>query len=295
MNQTPAFWHSYENYARFELEHRSKTITQTLGLITKLCFLADSENLSDLTTDVIRSFLHQGRSERNWSAKTFRLYRQYLKTFFMWAVGEGYLEINPVTPIKQPRLPKRLPRCLSPDEARKVLLASSNCNWYSELQCSRNEAICYTLVYAGLRLSEFINLRSNDVCLKEKTIRVVEGKNDKERLIPISDDLRLVLGRYQRDRKRLGVKSQWFFGSSKSEKQLTKKNATDIFRRVSKKSGVKFTAHMLRHTFGRICVESDIDIRTIQIWMGHEDIRTTQIYTYVSLSASQKAMKKLRC
>lgn len=285
---------SYKNFARYERGHRPATIKQTIDLVRKLLQRAGNENVCDINTAIVRDFLQCGRMERDWSAKTFQLYRQYLKTFFEWAKEEGFVDENPVTPIKQPRLPKRLPRCLTPDEARKVLFAARSFNWHLELQRSRNEAICYTLTYAGLRLSEFMNLETVDVDLFERTIRVRDGKNAKERFIPISEDLYPVLKRYSDDRKRLGPSSKWFFGSIRSNKRLTKKNAEDIIRRISARAKVKFTAHMLRHTFGKICVDSGIDIRTIQVWMGHEDIRTTQIYTFVSLETSKQAMTKLQ-
>ena len=284
---------SYRRYALYEKGHRSKTVKQTISVLSRLHEFSGMQNIMALDTKSIRNFLQTQRQEKKWSAKTFRIYRQCLKTFFNWTIDEGYREENPVDEIKQPPLPKRLPRCLTKEQVNFHLENIREYEWYLELQRSRNEAIYTIIVYCGLRLSETQNLGKEAVNLSVGEIFVKAGKNEKDRTVPIPEELEPILENYIKEQKRLGVSSKWFFPSVKSEKRLTKKNMNAVFKKVSEISGIKVTAHMLRHTFGRLSVEADIQTRVIQTVMGHSDIRTTQIYTFVSNQTAKDAMRNL--
>lgn len=284
---------SYRRYALHEKGHRMKTVDQTLTIFTKLHCFSQAHRIEDLTTHNVREFLYYKKEQRNWSPKTFRLYRQYLKSFFGWIVREQIIKSNPVTPIEQPPLPQALPRCLSKEKALSVMNHVHWHRWKYTLEKSRNEAIFATFLYTGLRLSELRDLRCREVNLKEKELLVFEGKNNKSRIIPIHPKLHQILTIYVRERKRLAAPSLWFFPSVKSEKRLTHKNIQSIFKKVSIVSGTKVTPHMLRHTFGRLCVESKLNLRVTQRIMGHSDIRTTQIYTYVSSQAMKDSIGQI--
>jgi len=282
---------NYRSYALYEKGNRSKTVKQTISVVKNLLEFSQVESLDEIETKQIRSFLHSETQTKKWSAKTFRNYRQCLKSFYSWAEEELFVAQNPVTPIKQPRLPIRLPRCLSNEEVKLVFERVRECEWYFELQGIRNEAILAVMTYGGMRFDEVRQLEEDYVDLVAREIRVKEGKNEKDRLIPIGDELWEILNRYMKARKKLGYPSKWFFQSVKSEKRLTAKNLHEFFKKVSKLAGFKVTAHMLRHTFGRLCVEKGINLRIIQTVMGHSDIRTTQIYTFVTSDATKQALK----
>lgn len=123
----------FKHYALAERGLKPRTMQDILNVLRRLTAFSGSEHLPDLTTAAIRAFLCHGKLELGWSARTFRLYRQYLKTFFEWCVRAGYLTANPVEPIEKPRLPQRLPRCLSQDEAKRILYAASHVAWGTEL------------------------------------------------------------------------------------------------------------------------------------------------------------------
>lgn len=294
MTHTPDLELSYKRYALYELEHTPKTLKQVQDTVLRLTEFAQTTNIYELNTKVIREFLHTQREAKGWSAKTFRIYRQCLKTYFQWIVEEGWLYENPVEKIKQPPLPKRLPRCLSREQVLQLFCIVRDYPWHYQLSPFRNEAILATLTYSGIRLSELRNLMVLDVDLHTDQIRVHQGKNRKDRYVPINQELKPILIRYRNVHKRLGVQSEWFFNSVQSTKRLTPQNIQAIFQKLSKASGIKVTPHMLRHTFGRLNVEANINLRTTQGYMGHADIRTTQIYTFVSTAQSQREMKKMR-
>ena len=105
MINTSDLTRSYKRYALYEKGHTPNTVTQTLSILKRLMVFAQTDSIQQLTTPVIRDFLQIQREQKGWSAKTFRLYRQYLKTFFGWCIQEGIVARNPVTPINQPPLP----------------------------------------------------------------------------------------------------------------------------------------------------------------------------------------------
>ena len=281
---------SYKRYALYERGHTINTVNQTLR-IAKLAFqYSRVSQVEHMNTFLIREWLQTQREEKGWSAKTFRLYRQYLKTFFDWCESQQWITSNPVIPVRSPRLPSPLPRCLSKDEALKFLAHAHWYPWRYELEGSRNRAILATFLFTGVRLSELLNARMNDMDLEHGELRIILGKNEKSRTLALHSQLLPVLREYISARKRLGEPSIWLFPSVKSEKRLTVKNLHAIFGKISHASGIKVTPHMLRHTFGRLSVEANINIRVIQGMMGHSSISTTQIYTHVTTKAMRKAL-----
>ncbi len=121
--------------------------------------------------------------------------------------------------------------------------------------------------------------------MEDETIFVNKGKGSKDRVIPISPQLMPVLRSYNRGRRHHCPVSEWYFTGIKSSKKLGAKNIQSICQKISVASEIKFTPHMLRHTFGRLCVEAGISIYEIKIMMGHTSTSTTEIYLSISTQA----------
>lgn len=155
---------------------------------------------------------------------------------------------------------------------------------------ARNEAILATFLFTGMRLSELLHLGSDHVNLDTHEILIKKGKNSKDRIVPIHPRLLGILKTYSQKRKG-GAK--WFFTGLASEKRLYPKNIYAICKTVSKVAKVKFTPHMLRHTFGRLAVENDFSLYKIKEIMGHADISTTQIYLSVSKENIKETFRKV--
>jgi len=290
MKNKPSYEEQYRRYALYEKGHKPYTIKQTISIVKRLTAFFPEHSVDTLTTPIIRDFLLTQREQAGWSAKTFRIYRQYLKTFFDWLVIAEYTMNNPILAIDQPRLPQRLPRPLDTQQTQSVMAQVHWYPWHMELEKYRNEAIFSTLLFTGIRLSELINLRKHHVNLGNNEILIFNGKGEKDRIVPILRQLKPILLAYEKAFQRLGTPSPWYFPSVKSEKRLTSKNIYSIFRKISQRSDIKITPHMFRHTFGRICIESKINMRVVQPVMGHSRLETTQIYTHVSTEASKNAM-----
>lgn len=217
-----------------------------------------------------------------WSAKTFRNKRQCLKSFFNWCVREGLLKSNPVEKIEKPKLPQRLPRFINKEEALTVIAHAEFYPWRYSFEKVRNLAIIATFIMTGLRLNELINLKVHDVDFQSGEIFVEKGKGRKERIIPIYPKLQLSLSTYINERRRLGAQSKYFFHSARSTQKLTPKTVQNICRKVSGSSGIKFTPHSLRHTFGHLSTDAGLGLYQLKDIMGHSTVSTTEIYSSIS-------------
>lgn len=281
----------FKSYALCERGMQAKSYRSIWKIMIRLCVFAETEELGDLTETVAKGFLYQGRSEKGWTSQTFRHYRQYIKTFFSWCMKNGFARHNPAERIEKPRLEKQLPRCISSIEAKQVLYHAAWHPWRYEIERCRNDAIIATFLMTGLRLQELLNLQVHDVDLSSGHIFVKKGKGGKDRYVPIHPRLVPVLRRHIEKKRKASDVRQWFFTGVRSDKQLTSKDVRRICRKVGIDSKVKFTPHMLRHTFAREMIDNDLNLYKLKEIMGHASIGTTQRY----LSVSSQCMKDSFC
>lgn len=249
-----------------------------VSAVDRLVLFAKTDNLKDLDTNMVREFLYYGREELLWSPKTFRNQRQCLASYFNFCVKFGYLKRNPTDDIDKPKLPQQLPRSLTQQQAKLILAYTLDHPWHYQLERTRNYAIITTFLRTGLRLTELLNLQTEDIDLHNGLITVRAGKGQKDRLVPVDAQLKRTLIAYQNERRAKLAPSRWMFSSVRSPAKLTPKNVQTICRRVSLAAQLKFTPHMLRHTFARTAVEHDMNLFKLMQIMGHTDLSTTQRY-----------------
>ena len=157
--------------------------------------------------------------------------------------------------------------------------------WGSEIEKQRNVAIICTLMMTGLRLQELLNLEGIEVDLANANIFVRQGKGGRDRNIPIYPKLLPVLRSYQASRQMTGLPPMRFFTGLRSDKQLYPKDVRRICKKIGLSAGVKFTPHMLRHTFARELADNDFDVMKIKELLGHAQVTTTQ--RYIALSSQR--------
>lgn len=172
--------------------------------------------------------------------------------------------------LRHPKRSQRLPIVLSKQEIEQILAQTDN----------RKHRTLIAIAYAaGLRVSEVVSLRVRDIDCDELTITVRQGKGRKDRLTVLSpiliSDLRgLIAGR---------PVQAYVFESNRGGK-LTTATAQKVFYQSAKRAGIKkdATFHSLRHSFATHLLENGVDVRYVQELLGHQNIRTTQIYTHVT-------------
>ena len=138
-----------------------------------------------------------------------------------------------------------------------------------------------TAYAAGLRVSELVALRVEDIDSRRMVIRVRQGKGNKDRYVMLSPKLLDELRAYWKVAK----PTTWLFPGQQTGKPLSRDQVGDVCRRVARRAGIKknVSPHTLRHSFATHLLDAGTDIRTIQALLGHRSLRTTALYTYVSM------------
>jgi len=206
-----------------------------------------------------------------------------LRGFYRFLVRENILQRDPSAPIDLPKTGLKLPDILSVDEVRLLLRMPDT----GKPTGVRNAAMLETLYAAGLRVSELIHLRIQDVNLDANFVKV-RGKGSTERLIPIGIHAREKLLFYlQTARPKIlkGKNSPHLF-AARAGKPMTRQGFWKVLKGYVDQSGIRktITPHSLRHAFASHLLEGGADLRAIQLMLGHADISTTQIYTHVARS-----------
>ena len=200
----------------------------------------------------------------SYSNKSRALATSALRYFFKKIVTKPEVMANIETPKKE----QYLPNVLAKEEVKKLI---------NQAETEKSGLIISFLYSTGVRVSELVNLKMQDLDLDNKKGKV-HGKGNKSRQIFLSESLCNDLKSYI-DRKQ----PKTFLFSTK-DKPLTTRNIQKIIKNTSSKAGIskKVTPHTLRHSFATHLLESGVDIRKIQVLLGHSRIDTTQIYTQVS-------------
>ncbi len=248
--------------------------------------------MEDVTDTVVRSYLMYGRTQRNWNANSFITYHKSLLVFFRWCVEQGYLDHNPADDIEMPKVEKKLPAKLTRQQAMRIIETSYNYPYPYNFLRYRNHAIFSTFIFAGLRKQELLDLKFADVDLENHSIFIRQGKGAKDRVLPICSTLAETLRRYLGERQRLNKTCPEFFTSLNRNVGFTGTGMKRLVAKMNQASGIRFSAHKLRHTFATLMLEGGCDIFSLSRMMGHSDIKTTTIYLAASAEHLREQMMK---
>lgn len=280
------------NYSLYEKNYSPLTIKRYRHVINFYSKVAQIKEIEEVTLDNVRNLFYHGRSSLNWSSNTYLNYHKSLRVFFRWCVKEGQLKSNPTDSIELPKLEKRLPKGLSKQQAERILEIVRNYPYDNNYLRYRNYAIFSTLIFSGIRKQELINLKYSDVDLENLSLFVRQGKGCKDRIIPISYQLAEAMKRYIEVRKKAYKTCPEFFASYTYDMGFTDSGFKRLIIKISKVSGIKFTAHSLRHTFATLMLEGGCDLFSLSKVMGHTDIKTTTIYLGASVQHLREQILK---
>lgn len=270
-------------YSSFIRGYSNATISRYKSAMKLLTRVEGLEELSEATPELIRRFMLYGRSIRKWSANSFVTYHKTYAVFFRWCIEQGYMEgPNPADGMEMPKVEKKLPPKLTRQEAMRILETAYNYPYKYKFLRSRNHAIFSVFILAGLRKGELLALKFADVDIENRTIFIRQGKGAKDRIVPMSSTLQISLERYLKERQRLQKTCPEFFASLSKNVGFTGTGMKRLVANISKASGIKFSAHKLRHTFATLMLEGGCDIYSLSRMMGHADISTTTIYLAAS-------------
>ncbi len=250
------------------------------------------ESVEEISREKIETWILERKAERNWSAKMIRSCLQGLSLFLDWCVHQEFIKHNFVKDIPKPRLPKRLPRHLTKEQALELISWARNFRYVYKFERMRATAIIATFIFTGVRLQELKNLQLQDVDLDNRVLAVREGKGCKDRLIPLHLQLIEVLQEYLKDRQRLKKACPYFFTAMREDTKMGDKVIPRLTKRLRDKSKIDFHPHMLRHTFATLMLEGGCDLFSLSKMMGHSDIKTTTIYLSATVIHLQEQIIK---
>lgn len=276
---------NFLDYLLIEKKYSSNTIDAYKRDLTAFKDYFNNKSITNLKGDELTRYKAY-LLKNNDNTKSVSRKISTLRSFYKYLLINKVIDNNLLIYLDNPKIKKTLPKALSVEEVDKLLDIKIN-NKYD----ARNKAMLEVMYATGLRVSELINLKFNDLDIIDNNIRTV-GKGSKERIIPLGDYATVAINIYIKDYRSLFLKdktNEYIFLNNHGNK-LTRVGFFKILDtiRVTNNIKTKFSPHTLRHSFATHLLDNGADLRSIQELLGHSSISTTQIYTQVSKEKLQK-------
>ena len=238
------------------------------------------DRLSDTDTPLILKHLISLRNS-GLGARSRARHLVSIRGIYRFAVQEKLLKHDPSRLVDLPKLSLKLPDVLAVDEVTQLLNTPDS----SKPVGARDAAMLEVLYAAGLRVSELVNLKLQDINLEAGFVRVF-GKGSKERVVPIGLPAKTKIAFYIENARKTALKNRLspYLFIARAGKPITRQGFWKLLRRYADQAQIdkKISPHSLRHSFATHLLEGGADLRAVQVMLGHVDISTTQIYTHVT-------------
>ena len=274
----------YNQYLKLEKGLSLNTLEAYNADITKLLVFLEGESIELLNTtpEDLEQFI-AGLHDIGITARSQARIMSGIKSLFGFLMLEKIIEKDPSELIDNPRIGFKIPEVLSIQEIDSIIAAVD----LSKKEGQRNRALLETLYSCGLRVSELITLKLSDLYLDDEFIRV-EGKGQKQRLVPISKKAIKEIQFYMADRHLVTAKKghEDFLFLSRRGTHLSRIMIFHIIKELADEVGIIkiISPHTFRHSFATHLLEGGANLRAIQMMLGHESITTTEIYTHIDRS-----------
>ncbi|MCG8432746.1 MAG: site-specific tyrosine recombinase XerD [Gammaproteobacteria bacterium] len=204
-----------------------------------------------------------------------------IRRFFRYMLQEGRVSEDPSVRIDMPKIGRPLPKSLTESEVEALLKTPE----IRDALGLRDRTMLEVLYATGLRVSELVNLRVDQVNLNQGAVRII-GKGDRERLVPLGEEAQNWIERFLNNARGEILQSRQspFLFPTRRSACMTRQAFWHIIKRYAKKAGVEkeLSPHTLRHAFATHLLNHGADLRVVQMLLGHSDVSTTQIYTHVA-------------
>lgn len=273
----------YRIYLKMERSLSENTIESYERDLQKLfSYLHDAKiDPVDVKTEHLKDFLIE-IGEIGINERTQARLISGIKSFYHFLIYKDKIKTNPSELLESPKIGLHLPEVLSVEEIDLILAAID----LSLPQGERNKAIIEVLYGSGIRVSELINLKISNIFIEESYM-LVEGKGNKQRLVPLSEESIAQMKNWLIDRNTLDIKkgNEDFLFLNRRGAKLTRAMIFTIVKDLAEKAGISknVSPHTFRHSFATHLLENGANLRAIQTLLGHESITTTELYTHINV------------
>jgi integrase/recombinase XerD len=274
----------YENYLKLEKSLSQNSVAAYINDINKLVDFLNN-NYKKITPEKVKleylkSFV-EWLNNRGVSPRTQARTISGIKSFFKYLLIEGKITSDPTALLESPKIGRKLPDVLSMEEIDKLIDAVD----MEKSEGQRNKAMLETLYSCGLRVSELVNLKMTNLFFEQGFVKI-EGKAEKERLVPVSkramDEINKYISGYRKKLKIQKGNENILFLNRRGH-SLSRVMVFTIIKNLAEKINLnkKISPHTFRHSFATHLINGGADLRAVQEMLGHESILTTEIYTHL--------------
>jgi len=280
-------WQVERNYSHHTIEGRERTLRVFAAWAAERGLIRPQEITKPILERWQRHlFLHRKADGEPLAVRSQIAHIHPLKAFFRWLARQNHILYNPASELEMPRIGRKLPKhVMTIAEAERVLSVPN----LSNAMGVRDRAMLETLYSTGVRRQELLDLNLYDIDAERGVIMVRQGKGYKDRIIPIGARALAWIDKYKEDVRpdlAAGADDGTLFLANTGQ-ALGAARLAEIVRECVNDSGIgkRGSCHMFRHTMATLMLENGADIRFIQAMLGHADLKSTEIYTQVSIKA----------
>ena len=269
----------FSRYLLIDKGYSNNTIESYRRDLEKFLKFFNNCDISNIDINRLKEYVKY-LNENNLNEKSIARNISCLKSYYKFLNIEKIISDNPISGVYMPKVRKNLPNVLSENDIDKLLDINLVDNY-----SYRNKAMIELMYSSGLRVSELVNLKLEDIDLIDDIVRIF-GKGSKERIIPIGELAHDYLNKYIYEYRKYMLKNkpcEYLFLNNHGNK-MTRQGFFKILKNIAKEKGIKceISPHTLRHSFASHLLKHGADLRTIQELLGHSDVTTTQVYTHIS-------------
>lgn len=278
---------------QYEKNYSSHTVLSYRTDLLQFCDFLEISPVKFSPASVTPAILQQwvlSLMESKQSPRTISRKISTLKSFWHFLQVRGVADKNPTIKLVLPKTNKHLPTFYRQQEMDNVLSESMKVGGFEAI---RNRLIIELFYETGLRVSELVSLRDSSVDFESRQLRVI-GKRNKERIIPLGDNICCELKSYQKSRdEEIELKCDALFIRKNGMSMYSKAIYNIVHEKMSEVSTLhKQSPHVLRHTFATTLLNNGADINAVKDLLGHSSLAATQVYTHVSFSELNKIYKQ---
>lgn len=266
---------------------RHTIISYQNDLIQFESYLTNEVGLSDIIKanhQHVRGFIAKLMDEKN-APKTVNRKLSCLKAFYKYLLQQQIISVNTISKVQGPKTPKKLPVFVEEANMDQLLDKLSFKDDFDGLQ---NKLILNLLYQTGIRRSELLGLKNGDIDLYNSEIKVL-GKRNKERIIPVSIELKRNLEDFMNVKGEKGLSSDFMFVTKKNKPLSASQVYTIVKKHLTLVTTLhKRSPHVLRHTFATHLLNNGADINAVKELLGHANLSATQIYTHNTIEKLKK-------